>query len=108
MSDLLPCPFCGGVATLFRSCDTFGGWYVECCDNGGCHSTTKNCKTAQEAADAWNTRAERTCHWEWCVYGSGQDTYEAWNCSTCGEVGDALDEPPAYCPYCGSKIEGDF
>lgn len=81
------------------------------CDNCQANTVCSN----QDVADPENMVGcvgyippERTCHWEWCVYGSGQDTYEAWNCSTCGEVGDALDEPPAYCPYCGSKIEGDF
>jgi Lar family restriction alleviation protein len=104
MSDLLPCPFCGGVATLFRSYGPMGRYYIECCDNGGCHSTTKNCKTAQEAADAWNTRAERTCHWEWSEFGNEPDTWEGWDCSVCGEMGDELSEIPNFCPSCGAKV----
>ena len=99
--ELLPCPFCGGVATLFRSCDTFGGWYVECCDNGGCHSTTKNCKTAQDAIDARNTRAKQTCRWK------RYEPADAWE-TECGEMLTWAPEGyPPYCPNCGRKVIDD-
>lgn len=49
---------------------------------------------------------ERTCHWEWSVFGSEPDTWEGWNCSVCGEMGDELSEIPNFCPSCGAKVVG--
>ena len=58
MSDLKPCPFCGGEAEVMHtggigcSNDTFS--IVECVR---CWAKTAFCDTEAEAVKAWNTRA---------------------------------------------------
>lgn len=54
-----------------------------------------------------DAHAERTCHLEWSVFGSEPDTWEGWNCSVCGEMGDELSEIPNFCPSCGAKVVDD-
>ena len=100
MSDIKPCPFCGGKAEI-----RFGGPYsiVRC---SGCGVKTDPFISDEDAIDAWNTRAERTCHWEWSEFGNEPDTWEGWNCSICGDMGDELSEIPDYCPSCGAKVMG--
>lgn len=133
MSELKPCPFCGGEAISFSEDD---GWTATGENSyrayAGCHnpecgigfelfhigddlSTDEDdqpdgmhCYSLeQQAIAAWNTRAERTCHWEWSVFGSEPDTWEGWNCSVCGEMGDELSEIPNFCPSCGAKVVDD-
>ena len=51
MSELLPCPFCGGKAVHM------GMWsaqYVSCAD---CFVATAFCETKREARDIWNRRS---------------------------------------------------
>lgn len=106
MSDLKPCPFCGGEATVRSS----GYLYRAVCDTCGSEGSyaTKDIK----AAKAWNTR-----HVETCTIGDYKDsdygyTHTAmWNdewfmpsgiCSGCGEYIPVMN----YCPSCGRKVEG--
>ena len=59
MSDLLPCPFCGGEARVER--DSFGGLFYMGCLNDECMGfiglgwTYKN---EEEAIESWNRRAD--------------------------------------------------
>ena len=53
MSELKPCPFCGGEAMVFGYHDVF--WEAECLR---CHGAAGNYETKAEAIDAWNTRAD--------------------------------------------------
>lgn len=57
MSDLLPCPFCGGEARYYHRPDTTG-WsnteWVSCV--GDCGASTCMHETKEEAIAAWNTR----------------------------------------------------
>lgn len=60
MDDLLPCPFCGGEASIFGPV----GWYREYGIShscrvfyGGSGDFTIGGRTREEAAKAWNTRA---------------------------------------------------
>ena len=51
MTELKPCPFCGGVATQYK-----GDWYfiIDCVD---CHARIK-CPDEKSAVDNWNMRVE--------------------------------------------------
>lgn len=95
MSELKPCPFCGGEArTTQKAFDMYGGWSVECVGvECGCDFAIYG--TEVEAIEAWNTRSERTC----------EDVSEnplRFECSACGGV--SLDIVPNYCPCCGVKV----
>lgn len=89
MSELKPCPFCGGEAEL----DEYCGKYVVFCKNASCSWR----KTKAEAIEAWNTRHERTC----------EVTYGEHGCPYCGECGFVLYSTSGYCPNCGTRIKED-
>jgi len=63
-SQLLPCPFCGGKATLYAMPETGQNdhdvYYVQC-DNPQCmgKNTSLHFSSEDEAINAWNTRAKR-------------------------------------------------
>lgn len=83
MTDLLPCPFCGGKAKRYAranpgatfaqhdvdhwvSCDADAGFYLPRLVHrqvpkparfGYCLASVGLCETAEEAAQMWNTRA---------------------------------------------------
>lgn len=93
MTELLPCPFCGGEARESgeRFENTILSWvYCASCGAAGGYRHTE-----AEAIAAWNTRAERTCHRE--------NESEAFICSECGGSlpGWRRDN---YCPNCGCKV----
>ena len=114
MSELLPCPFCGGEAHTYKN----NLWHVACENANARCATMSAFVTEAEAIAAWNTRtddynraaeywqrmyeqtfAERTCcdtgenEWHFvcsaCSY--EQNGYECWN----------------YCPNCGCKVVGE-
>lgn len=53
--ELLPCPFCGGEAKLWRTEDSFdsNGWYTEVICQ---HCNARTTGNEDEAINAWNTR----------------------------------------------------
>jgi len=55
MTELKPCPFCGGEAHIYPDDPNFAKtwFYVECID---CHANSKLCKTKQGVIEAWNRR----------------------------------------------------
>ncbi|MBQ2680420.1 MAG: Lar family restriction alleviation protein [Eggerthellaceae bacterium] len=58
MTELLPCPFCGGEAHVIPQMDGISGTvkYSVYCDSR-CGVVAFYCDTEAEAIDAWNTRA---------------------------------------------------
>lgn len=110
MCELEPCPFCGGEAAFgANSCQGFE--YVRCVS---CKARTWSCyNTKEQAAEAWNTRAERTCH---PVRRSGKEFSEEdkntsleTRCSECGDfLGEAQDvfsyDRDWFCSNCGAKV----
>ena len=127
MSELEPCPFCGGEAELKRY--QSGDWQVICYHTDGCimlESDLDNCywENVQTLARQWNTRhqcgladedynilldelgvSERTCEIE---HVKGGARYDVWRCSACGyEYAESVSETSVvrnYCPNCGAKV----
>lgn len=57
MSELKPCPFCGGEAKVYWL-DYEEAWFAGC-GNNGCHVWPHIChNTEAEAIEAWNRRYE--------------------------------------------------
>lgn len=107
MTELKPCPFCGGEARI----EAYGMGYVPECDHRDtCHIANYE-RPANEwytsegfAVQAWNARWERTCH-----------SIKTWfKCSECRAEYDEWDEHGMsdnvnvlslrYCPNCGAKV----
>lgn len=69
MTELKPCPFCGGEAEFYPAACIEKGWYiatVQCvscaaqvCSKPGLDRAEQEAN--ESAIQAWNTRAERTC-----------------------------------------------
>ena len=106
MSELKPCPFCGGEAETHEVGFPYHYWDVWC--DGECFDHFCEKPTEAEAIEAWNTRAEQTCKVEgdyWHDHGGdGYDTYEY--VLSCGHKVEWLDddEEPKYCPRCGARV----
>ena len=133
-SELKPCPFCGGEAEYVEGWQREdGSWVcgaVKCCKCGvtrygeynnkpGFLSPEEESELSLTSIEAWNTRAERTCHKElmtWFFPATGltpQREVEYFGCSKCGEwLSDAdcygLDDGPFYCSNCGCKVDPSF
>lgn len=105
MSDLKPCPFCGGEA-VFHDClrppETYPCRVY--CDN--CWAEVGGYSTEAEAIAAWNSRAERTCE---CVAEYAESPIDGkkivlHRCSACHEL---MRPHMRYCPNCGAKVVGE-
>jgi hypothetical protein len=117
MTELKPCPFCGGKAhiesdyssepdmTRYSIWHEFSGHQGMREGYGGALKPfyeTPWYDTEEEAVEAWNTRTERKCH-ETTVY----EFFHG--CGECGYVweymyGIGRRERPNYCPNCGAKV----
>ena len=101
---LEPCPFCGGEAECHAWWSaTISGKYATFCTE--CGSGTDYYNTEAEAIEAWNTRAERTCH---CTT---DDSAWCFACSECGKTFPRSDlhfthnhGEINYCPNCGRRV----
>lgn len=102
MDEFKQCPFCGGEAEIMQTeARTF--LYVFC---GGCGASGDYRDTAEEAAEAWNRRAERTCHF--IPYEVDEDTgfFDCMECDSCGLVTDVSEAVYFnFCPECGAKVQ---
>lgn len=102
MPELKPCPFCGcedideyegdyGNGVYCMSCGVMMGEQIHKHDfhyDGGRVSY-------ENARDAWNTRAERTCH----------DETKPRDYFTCSECHTPIGKwVPVYCPRCGARV----
>ena len=110
MTDLKPCPFCGGEAELEtrKGCSGMTQYRYRCSE---CHAAKGRWHGGISghpwtAAEAWNARAERTCECDSTLYwetGIGESYYE--HELSCGHTIKAFDkELPNYCPNCGAKV----
>lgn len=108
MTELKPCPFCGGEADVH----CFAHDDSECtvmCSNPNCRASVsaRSCGSMttayNRARKLWNRRAERTCR--------PVHTREKWECGACGcEIMPGF--MPVfkgvgvlrYCPNCGAKV----
>lgn len=108
MTELKPCPFCGGNGKMARdvTCGYETFWVF--CTKCGSQANYGHFKA--EAAAAWNTRAERTCRIEYDeeeterVWDAPEDTW-GYRCDACGDT-FRYDRGllPHYCPNCGAKV----
>ena len=111
MSELLPCPFCGGEAEVYEMQYGENGKYsvfgVFCKEDSKAELIglnryqhghfIDNFPTEAEAIEAWNTRAERTCKHERMfnlVKRECDGRRYSWR-----EM-----DMPNYCPNCGAKV----
>ncbi|HIS39940.1 MAG TPA: Lar family restriction alleviation protein [Candidatus Aphodovivens avistercoris] len=98
MSELEPCPFCGGEAEEIeppRKGYWMGFWRIRCT---GCHALMHGSHRGMNR-DAWNRRAERTCREEWVPGSVGGTSVPV--CSNCGRGWEAAE---VYCPNCGARV----
>ena len=110
MSELKPCPFCGGDAELHSDYSSESGdWYVIDCLNNGCMRSERSAwdgqqvstgwrKTESEATEAWNTRYERTCQMT-RLMSVGRTDFMCDQCHHC-----TCYTKPNFCPTCGAKV----
>ena len=106
MTELKPCPFCGGNASLRSEWMSDGYRYVAAvCTKCGVIMPGNYSEVGDQAIWDWNTRYERTCHMHYKpLYDEeGADGIE---CDECGwsELYDPGYPHPAHCPGCGAKV----
>lgn len=105
MSELKPCPFCGGEAEVRHSVTCgYDSYWVECKDFQNCRGRVSPVTDVESiAVTAWNTRYVETCEVELRESGWGGYTR---HCGTCGADLDCdTRNKQNYCPSCGRKVE---
>ena len=106
MTDLLPCPFCGDEAEDYDS-DFGNGIYCTGCGamvGEPIHLDYRVDEriTYEQAAAAWNTRAERTCRITSEEYDDLLDVFTTH--FSCGHSKSGRAEFFNYCPNCGARV----
>lgn len=103
--ELKPCMFCtdGGKPYMLVGktyiYEDGNGAKVEC---SNCLACGPLMRTEQEAAEAWNTRHERTCKIESC---EEFDERGIWAIElSCGHADVYCVMQPGHCSYCGAKV----
>lgn len=115
MSELLPCPFCGGNDLTMVSFGVGSLAYVRC-ERCGARGTSYGEPTMVRgieglAMDAWNRRAERTCHFRVVREHVPGRRFrgDICECDQCGyrcARGFIHDERFKHCPNCGARVLG--
>ncbi len=116
MTELKPCPFCGGEAQIMRmdldsieeGWKVWGIWCVpdlHAEEHGGCQHGhfIDNYATKEQAIEAWNARAERTCERDGTIPWRGPAVCYEHELS-CHVVTTTDPEPPNFCEECGAKV----
>lgn len=103
MSELKPCPFCGGEAELNIQ-EIEPHWMSASIICTKCYiQMVRAADTEEEAIDGikrdWNTRYKSTCKCEAVTNPYGEITEYMCECGRCMGV------VPKYCPSCGSLVE---
>lgn len=110
MSELLPCPFCGSKSDVHVKVSVYSefnspirhSFEGECLH---CGATSRKCPTKEEAIEAWNTRVERTCHFDQTdEIPTISGMIRVWECSDCGRECEELNGVYEYCPHCKAKV----
>ena len=106
---LKSCPFCGGEAHTTETARYGNQWGVRCGNYTHCKAFQGFYTTEDEAIEAWNTRAERTCHMKYQTSGMQRGW---WKCSKCGTAMDTVEscagrKLPKWCGNCGAKVVGE-
>ena len=117
MTELLPCPFCGGEDASVASRQHYRyankrGWNVLCADCGGGIGLIEcgdgiwrgEFETEAKAIEAWNTRSAGTC-------GNKHKSITSFWCSECdAATSDGFADVSGkverfnFCPNCGRKV----
>lgn len=115
MSELKPCPFCGGKASIYESNrypssgNRITGYTVICTDMDCINYRADDWyeRTEKRAIERWNTRVERTCH-------PVEQLPPSESLSTpvrlsCGHVVEGVLDGeasmlPNFCEVCGAKV----
>ena len=110
MSELLPCPFCGGRQT-YRKHDG-GVWLTTTNHKRGCIMRDALAfvafDTEAEAIAAWNSRAERTCHInELDALTQTLSMVNGCSWGECSECGCLTPTDSVFCVECGAKVVGE-
>lgn len=116
MEELKPCPFCGGEASVIgKPHET--KFCVGCGDDTclGFSGLGWLYGTEEDAAAAWNRRAERTCRMkpsdiaDYCsvhAFAGGTEFVRTFGYRMCSECETYVFDCPtvSYCPSCGAKV----
>lgn len=118
MTELLPCPFCGGEAYVYYFA-YYDSEYTVMCSNPNCRASVsaRSCGSMttayNRAVKAWNRRAGSTCRMV-PMDAAGNPPYRKGHlildemsdgCSECGYPFDTVNKGvPDYCPHCGAKV----
>lgn len=93
MSDLKPCPFCGGVPLR----DSHGAFGL-CIRCSACGAMLSSKATPGRLDVAWNRRAERTCR-------NLSSIGWKFTCSEChSSIRPGESNMPSYCPDCVARV----
>lgn len=115
MTDLKPCPFCGGEIEIVKTdCNDPIHGYGLIHENNDCILNNDGYlqiySTEEQAIDAWNTRTEKTCQ----VIGYSVTSHDrVLMCQlSCGHRVPSLDVGPfnpsfSHCPRCNAKVVQD-